>query len=135
MTEETGYAILYASVKYSIPDLGDNMLKTEIRLNQDRILREGRYTEESLYAAIDKVFSKHGFGKSVLEDGTIVYSGNGKSSDYGTFGMIITGLKDKAWFMNYLDKWLWYNSDDGADENDFSIEDILYHYTKRASAA
>ena len=111
------------------------MVKTEIRLSQDRIRAEGRYTAESLYATIDKVFSKHGFKRINLDDGTIAYSGNGAPSDYGTFGMIITGLKDKSWFVNNLDKWLWYNSDDGADDNDFSVEDILFHYTKRASVA
>ena len=54
------------------------MLKTEIRLNKDKIQKEGRYAAESLYAAIDKVFSKHGFGKIMFDDGTIAYIGNGK---------------------------------------------------------
>ena len=71
----------------------------------------------------------------VIEDGTIAYLGNGNPADYGTFGMLITGLKDKPWFMNYLDKWLWHNSDDGTDENDFSVEDILYRYTRRAGVS
>lgn len=110
-------------------------VKTEIRLSKGKIQKDGRYTAESLYEAIDKVFSKYGFGKIILKDGTIAYTGNGNPADYGTFGMIITGLKDKAWFVNNLDKWLWYNSDDGVDDNDFSVEDILFHYTKRASVA
>ena len=88
-----------------------------------------------MYAAIDKVFSKHSFGKIMFEDGTIAYTGNGNPADYGIFGMIITWLKDKSWFVNNLDKWLWYNSDDGVDDNDFTVEDILFHYTKRASVA
>ena len=63
------------------------------------------------------------------------YCGTGMARDYGTFGRIITTLKDKEWFMNYLVKWLWYNSDDGENETDFTVEDELYHYTHRESAA
>lgn len=60
---------------------------------------------------------------------------DGWARDYGTFGRIITTLKDKEWFMAYLVKWLWYNSDDGENETDFTVEDVLYHYTHRESAA
>ena len=31
--------------------------------------------------------------------------------------------------MDYVTKWVWYNSDDGENENDYTIEDVLYHYT------
>ena len=44
-------------------------------------------------------------------------------------------MKDKEWFMAYLVKWLWYNSDDGENETDFIVEDVLYHYAHRESAA
>ena len=50
-------------------------------------------------------------------------------------GRLITTLKDKEWFMAYLVKWLWYNSDDGENETDFIVEDVLYHYAHRESAA
>ncbi len=48
---------------------------------------------------------------------------------------VITSLKEKSWFMDYVIKWIWYNSDDGENENDFAVEDVLYHYTKRMSVA
>ena len=54
---------------------------------------------------------------------------------YGAFGGIIPRLKEKDWFMDYVIKWMWYNSDDGADEEDYSVEDVLYFYTKRDSVA
>ena len=37
--------------------------------------------------------------------------------------------------MDYVTKWLWYNSDDGENEEDFSVEDVLFHYTRKESAA
>lgn len=111
------------------------MLKLEIRLNEEQISQESAYSCESIYIAIDKVFSKYQFRKEHEEDGTICYYGNGSPKDYATFGRLITSLKDKPWFMAYLEKWLWYNSDDGETEDDFTVDDILYHYTKRESVA
>lgn len=111
------------------------MLKLEIKLNDSLIRKDAKYSLDSIQTALDKAFGKYQFRKEVLPDGTICYHGNGHSQDYGTFGRLITTLKDKAWFMSYLDKWLWYNSDDGTDENDYTVEDVLYHYTRRESAA
>ena len=51
------------------------------------------------------------------------------------FGKMITTLKQRKWFMEYVIKWIWYNSDDGEDENDFATEDVLKHYTNRSSEA
>ena len=110
------------------------MLKLEMKLNNDQILHESKYQLEDILRTVDNVFSKYRFRKEILPDGTICYYGNGLSKDYGTFGRLITNLKEKEWFLPYLDKWLWYNSDDSDNENEFVIEDILYHYTKKESA-
>ena len=111
------------------------MLKLEIKLDDKQIISDAKYNPDSIYNTIDKVFAKYHFQKEEQDDGTICYYGNGMPRDYGIFGRLITTLKDKEWFMTYLTKWLWYNSDDGEDENDYSVDDILYHYTKRESAA
>lgn len=111
------------------------MLKLEIKLNDAKIQREGKYSLDSIQDTLDKAFGKYQFRKEEMPDGTVSYYGNGRPQDYGTFGRLITTLKDKSWFLPYLEKWLWYNSDDGMDENDYTVEDVLYHYTKRESAA
>ena len=92
------------------------MLKLEIRLNENKIRTEGKYTTKE-------------------SDGTLVFVGRGRAKDYGCFGMLITALKREMWFMNYVEKWIWYNSDDGESEDDFAVEDVLLFYTNRASAA
>ena len=109
------------------------MLKLEMKLNDNRILQAAKYQPDSIHNAVDKAFSKYQFKREVLSDGTICYYSNGRSKDYGAFGRLITTLKDKEWFLPYLDKWLWYNSDDSDNENDYVVEDILYHYTKKES--
>lgn len=123
---------------YEVPEFFEGcveMLKIEIKLNEKLVEEEGKYTLLSIYQTLDNLFSKYDFRKSNLPDGTISYCGNGKKQDYGAFGHLIITLKTKQWFVPYLEKWLWYNSDDGIDENDYAIEDILYFYTKRESVA
>ena len=111
------------------------MLKLEIKLNERLVEQEAKYPLQSIYQTLDKMFGKYNLSKSILVDGTVCYRGSGNNQDYGAFGLLITTLKDKEWFVPYLEKWLWYNSDDGIDENDYTIEDVLYFYTKKESVA
>lgn len=111
------------------------MLKLEIKLDEQKVRAEGKYSPAAIYDALDRTFSKYRFRREALADGTLCYYGNGLARDYGTFGRLITSLEDKDWFVPYLVKWLWYNSDDGENEEDFTVEDVLYHYTHRESAA
>lgn len=114
---------------------GDCMLKLEIKLDEDKIIEDHKYKVESIYQALEQSFAKYQLRKEVKPDGTMFFYGNGRSKDYGAFGCIITSLRDKAWFMDYVTKWVWYNSDDGDNEEDFVVEDVLYHYTRKMSVA
>lgn len=111
------------------------MLKLEIKLDEEKIRREGKYTVESIYRAVDKPFQDFHLLKVVETDGIRIYHGTGSREDYGAFGAIITTYCEKSWFMDYVTKWIWYNSDRGRDEEDFSVEDVLYFYTKKESMA
>lgn len=111
------------------------MLKLEIKLDEDKIIADHKYKVESIYHALEQAFGKFQLRKEKTTDGTIFFYGTGQKKDYGAFGNIITSLKDKAWFMDYVIKWVWYNSDDGDNEEDFVVEDVLYHYTRKMSVA
>ena len=111
------------------------MLKLEIKLVSINTDKEREIKVDDIYINLDSIFEKYGFRKIIANDGTHCYYGNGNPGDYGTFGRLITILKSKDWFINHASKWLWYNSDDSDDEDDYSVEDILYHYTKRKSVA
>ena len=111
------------------------MLKLEIKMDEDKIEMEQRYSITSIYQTLQQMFAQHSLNQTIAPDGTVIFYGNGNPQDYGAFGCMITSLKEKDWFMDYVIKWVWYNSDDGENEEDFSIEDVLYHYTKKASAA
>lgn len=111
------------------------MLKLEIKLDENRINEEQKYTPEKIYQVIDRAFQEHELRKEMESDGTRVFYGTGNKYDYGAFGLLITTLSEKPWFMDYVIKWVWYNSDSGRDEEDFSVEDVLYFYAKRESIA
>ncbi len=111
------------------------MLKLAIKLDENKISKEQKYSVSSVYYALEEAFNSYHLRKDSEPDGTIVFYGSGNPRDYGAFGCIITSLKEKSWFMDYVIKWIWYNSDDGENENDFAVEDVLYHYTKRMSVA
>ena len=111
------------------------MLKLEIKMDERKIADERKYTAKSIYQALEKTFSKQNFRMETGEDGCLVFCGNGQPRDYGAFGAIIIALKEKAWFMDYVTRWIWYNSDNGENEDDYSVEDVLYHYTRRLSVA
>lgn len=111
------------------------MLKLEIKMDREKILADRKYRVESIYQALEKAFERYSLDKIQESDGTLFFVGSGNPKDYGAFGSIITSLKEKAWFMDYVTKWIWYNSDDGENEDDFVVEDVLYHYTKKLSVA
>ena len=94
-----------------------------------------KYAPQAIQASVDNAFGNYGFRKETQSDSTVCYYGSGAAKDYGIFSRLITTLKDKDWFMSYVSKWLWYSSDDGEDENDFAVEDVLLHYAGRESAA
>lgn len=97
------------------------MLKLEIVLNRDKIRADGKYEWAAMQASLDMLFKQKGLRRAGLG----IYVGSGKPDDYAKFWSIIWALAKKDWFMQNVEKWLWYNSDDGKDENDFAVEDIL----------
>ena len=111
------------------------MIKLEMKLNDEQIKKDSKHTAQEIYDALDKVFSKYGFQKTLTKDGTLTYLGTGQKTDYGSFANLVLFLKNKDWFLPYAEKWLWYNSDEGINDEDYSIEDILYHYANRRSIA
>lgn len=110
------------------------MLKQEIRFDEEKIKEKGLHKLDRIMEILDKAFLQYGFRKEVYDDGTICYLGNNHKDDFAHFGGLIMTLEEKEWFMPYLDKWLWYNSNGQLDENCYRVEDILYFYTKHRSA-
>ena len=109
------------------------MLKMQVIMDNEKIIREKVYNADKIQKAIDNLLkSEYGFIKG--EDG--FYFEHGNSEDYADFWSAILLLKDEEWFINNVNTWLWFNSDDSDDPEDFAIEDLREHYTtKRKKSA
>jgi hypothetical protein len=97
------------------------MIKMQILMNENKILNEKRYKLSALYKTLDdflvgRLHLKKG------EDG--FYFGSGKKSDFGNFGRAMWILGKEKWFMDNVNTWLYFNSDDSDNPNDFVVEDF-----------
>lgn len=102
------------------------MLKVEVVLDEEKILREGKYTPEKLWSTVDKMY----VGNGMLKLSKGVYRDAGRDCDWAVFGRINIALEQCSWFMENVKSWLWYNSDNGKDEDDFTIEDIIFEFSE-----
>ena len=93
------------------------MMKMLIVMEDDKILNEGRYNLLKI-----KAFLKNAFEKREMEmDSQGWYTGG----NFTTCGSLILQLSEKAWFMENVKQWLWYDTDDE------SIEDLKEYYGKK----
>ena len=106
------------------------MIKMIIKMDDEKIRNSEKYELERIYSALDKVFEKEGISRKETVSG-IEFSGQGNSTDIAYFGMIMLGLKDQPWFMDNVAKWLYCNSDDSGDPDDYIVEDLLVHYGRK----
>lgn len=103
------------------------MLKCEVHLDDEKILADGVYTPEEVHNAVDNAFEMFDLVKG--ENGFYLEKGN--ENDFAHFGSVILSLSRTDWFMDYVDKWIWYNSDDSADPENFRTEDVLDFYRSK----
>lgn len=101
------------------------MMKMEIKLDEERIKRDGEYDVAELWASIDKEF-ENACTKEVQADGSVMYVGipdKDYYTDFATGYMILSEVKP---VLKYCIKWIWYDNDD--DESlPFDEEDIILH--------
>lgn len=111
------------------------MLKMVIRINENKVIAEKKYRLGGIYSIIDNAFMQMGFLRQVSEKDALVYCDNGNASDYASFGIIVNTLKRQTWFLDNITEWSLYESEDSDNPDDFSVEDLLAHYRKKALGA
>lgn len=105
------------------------MMKMLIQLDEERILREGKYDLNDMWRVIDKMF-ENGCTKSVQPNGEVLYLGDANKDYYTRISLAYMRLSEQKWFAQYCSKWIWYDNDD--DENlPFADEDVLAKERKR----
>lgn len=99
------------------------MMKMLIQLDEERILREGKYDLTDMWRVIDKMFERS-CTKSVQSNGEVLYSGDPSKDYYTRINLAYLKLKHCPWFIKYCTKWIWYDNDDN-EELPFQDIDIL----------
>lgn len=107
------------------------MLKMLICMNQDKINAERKYNLDNIHETINELFLNHGLSSMRNTSGEWVYRDNGDMRDYGRFGRVVNTLKRQAWFMDNVETWHFYDSDDSDNPEDFNEEDLRSHYQKK----
>jgi len=97
------------------------MIKMQIKMDEGKIRREGRYSLEKIYGTLDD-FLVNRLHLVKAEDG--FYIGSGLPDDFANFGVAMTNLGKKSWFMGNVGTWLYFNSEDSEDPDDFVVEDF-----------
>lgn len=101
------------------------MMKMGIKLDVERIRRDGKYDIEELWKMIDKQFA-NACTKEVQADGCVMYVGIPDKDYFTNISLAYSILKSEKRFTDYCIKWIWYDNDE--DETlPFSEEDILLH--------
>jgi hypothetical protein len=100
---------------------GTAMIKMQILMDEKKIQREGKYTLSKIYTTLDDFFVNRLY---FHKGGNGFYSGTGSPNDFANFGIAMTTLGKKRWFMDNVDSWLYFNSEDSEDPNDYVIEDF-----------
>jgi hypothetical protein len=96
------------------------MIIMQIVMDDNKIKRS-KYSPAKISAALDEflVGNLH-----FLKEPGGFYSGSGSPNDFGNFGIAMTTLGNKRWFMDNVDTWLYYNSEDSENPDDYVIEDF-----------
>jgi hypothetical protein len=87
-----------------------------IKLNEDKIINEGKYDINKINLYLSESFAKRKMFKD--EDGWYT------NGNFTTCGSLIINLSKADWFMNNVSEWLWLDTDDS------SVDDLKLFYSK-----
>ena len=86
------------------------LLGTRFELDEEKILREGKYDLEDIYACIEKIAAKSG----MIKINKNTYHCKGDENDLACLGIfVIRCLSKSAWFTLNVKKWEWLSEKEG----------------------
>ena len=92
------------------------MMKMYISLDNNKILREKKYSLDKINNYLDVQFENRGMTKA--QDGWYI------NGDFASCGAMSVKLSRLDWFMDNVDEWLW------CDTSDQSVDDLKAFYSK-----
>ena len=104
------------------------MIKMQIIMDEEKILREKKYSLATISDTLDRFFLEN---LHLAKGADGFYLGSGAKTDFGNFGRAMWTLGKKAWFIENVETWLYFNSDDSDDPDDYIIEDFKDYCLKK----
>jgi hypothetical protein len=102
------------------------MFKVGILLDNDKILKEGKYPIKDIYYTVEKTYKENGFIRDVdTPDGGMMFYGVNGWADGD--GMMFSSyfLESQDWFMRYVKKWTHYENEQCAYRDEFGEVDMI----------
>lgn len=101
--------------------------KIEIEMDDEKIIKEGKYVLDSIYDAIRRWFKEEDIQEVKGDSHTLTFIGtNVGKDDFGRMGLVEVSLAEAEWFKPYVKKMLWYNRDYGKDY----VENVIEEFRK-----
>lgn len=108
------------------------MIKMIIRMDDEKIASEGKYSLDGIYYAIDSAFLQMQLPQLKESADYRVYCDNNHALGYGRFGRIVNTFKRQPWFMENVSEWKLCDDEDMDNADAYNEEDLLEHYRKKA---
>ena len=101
------------------------MFKTEIAIDEEKVIREGIYDLDEIYNVLDTTFAQYNLPRIEAEGNTRIYRDNDGEKDFAVMWNLNLSLAEKEWFNCYVDKWIWTINDNPDDPDDIETEDLI----------
>lgn len=88
------------------------MMKMLIQLDEERVVKDGKYKLEDMWRVIDAKFDKYDRVKEIQPDGSMLYTGNPEKDYYTCMALANITLKKQKWFGKYCKKWVMLDNED-----------------------
>jgi hypothetical protein len=102
------------------------MFKVGILLDNDKILKEGKYPIKDIYYTIEKTYKENGFIRDVdTPDGGMMFYGVNGWADGDGMMFASYFLRRQEWFIPYVKKWTAYENEQCAYCDEFIEVDVI----------
>ena len=88
------------------------MMKILIGLDEERVLRDGKYDLADLWRRIEEKFNRYHCLREVRPQGRVLYSGDPDHDYFTCMGLSYLSLRKQGWFARYCSEWIMYDNDD-----------------------
>jgi hypothetical protein len=102
------------------------MFKVSVLLDNDKILKEGKYNLKDIYYTVEKTYTDNGFIRDYdLPDGSMMFYGVKGWNDNRGMMSASYFLRKQDWFMRYVEKWIGYENEQCKYRDTFGEVDII----------